>query len=76
MAQITLYIDDQLQARLRDVAEQRKVSQSQFVADLIRTATSGRWSQEVLDMAGAAPDFPLADELRAGLLPDPPRDGL
>lgn len=76
MAQVTLYLDDQLQAQLRQAAEQRKVSQSQFVADLIRKATAGQWSQEVIAMAGSAPDFPLAEELRAGLAPDPARDGL
>ena len=36
MAQITLYLDDATQAKLRDAAARRKVSQSQFVADLIR----------------------------------------
>lgn len=75
MAQITLYIDDATQQRLREAAEQRKVSQSQFVADLIRKATAAReWPPEVLALAGAIPDFPLAEELRAGMPPDAPRE--
>ncbi len=74
MAQITLYIDDSTQARLREAAAQRKVSQSQFVADLIRRATDPCWPPEVLALAGSMPDFPLAEELRAGLPPDPVRD--
>ena len=73
MAQISLYIDDATQARLRDAAALRKVSQSQFVADLIRKATASEWPPEVLALAGAIPDFPLADELRAGLAPDAER---
>ena len=73
MAQISLYIDDATQARLRDAAALRKVSQSQFVADLIRKATASEWPPEVLALAGALPDFPLADELRAGLAPDAER---
>jgi len=73
MAQITLYIDDATQARLREAAASRKVSQSQFVADLIRKATASEWPPEVLALAGSVPDFPLADELRAGLPPDPER---
>ena len=32
MAQITLYIDDTTQSRLRDAAARQQVSQSQFVA--------------------------------------------
>lgn len=74
MAQITLYIDDATQAKLREAAAQRKVSQSQFVADLIRRATDDAWPAAVLALAGSVPDFPLAEELRAGLLPDPERD--
>lgn len=74
MAQITLYIDDATQAKLREAAAQRKVSQSQFVADLIRRATDSVWPPEALALLGSIPDFPLAEELRAGLLPDPERD--
>ncbi len=74
MAQITLYIDEATQARLRQAAAQQKVSQSQFVADLIRRATDNVWSPQALALFGSDPDFPLADELRSGLPPDPERD--
>lgn len=73
MAQLTLYIDDATQKRLREGAALRKVSQSQFVAELIRKATANEWPPEVLALAGSIPDFPLAEELRAGLPPDLPR---
>jgi len=73
MAQITLYIDDATQARLRDAAALRKVSQSRFVADLIRKATASEWPPEVMALAGSVPDFPLAEELRASLSPDAER---
>ena len=74
MAQITLYIDDATQTKLREAAAQRKVSQSQFVADLIRRATANAWPPEALALFGSIPDFPLAEGLRAGLPPDPERD--
>ena len=73
MAQLTLYLEDDLQARLREAAEQRKVSQSQYVANLIRRATAAEWPNEVLEMAGSIPDFPLSEELRAGQPPDAER---
>jgi hypothetical protein len=65
MAQITLYIDDATQLRLREAAASRNVSQSQFVADLIRRATADQWPQEVLALAGSVPEFPDVDTLRA-----------
>ncbi len=70
MAQVTLYIDADTQQRLREAAARRKVSQSQFVAELIRRATAAEWPPEVLALAGSLPDFPLAEELRAGQPPD------
>jgi hypothetical protein len=73
MAQVTLYIDDATQKRLREVAALRNVSQSQFVADLIRKATANEWPPEALALIGSVPDFPTAEELRAGLPPDSPR---
>ena len=74
MAQITLYIHDATQVKLREAAAERKVSQSQFVADLIRRATVNAWPPEALALFGSIPDFPLAEELRAGLPPDLERD--
>lgn len=73
MAQITLYIDDSTQSRLRDAAARQQVSQSQFVAELIRRATDTTWPDEVLALAGSVPDFPQADALRAGLAEDAAR---
>ena len=58
MPQVTLYIDEATQARLREAAAQRKVSQSQFVAELIRNATANQWPAEVLALAGIAQSAP------------------
>ncbi len=73
MAQITLYIDDAVQRSLKAAAARRQVSQSQFVADLIRRATATEWPDDVLGLFGSIPDFPLAEELRAGQPPDTAR---
>ena len=47
---------------------------TQSVAELHRLTTDNIWPPEVLALAGALPDFPLSDELRAGLPPDAERD--
>ena len=73
MAQITLYLDDALQARLREHAARQQVSQSQFVANLIRQAVDDRWPEDVLALAGTLRSFPDADELRAASGADAPR---
>lgn len=73
MAQVTLYIDDATQARLRAAALSRRVSQSQFVAELVRQATESTWPDAVLALAGSAPDFPDAQALRVALAEDTTR---
>ena len=73
MAQITLYLDDSLQARLKESAARQQVSQSQFVADLIRQAVQDHWPDEVLALDGSVQDFPLADALRSSPGTDAPR---
>jgi hypothetical protein len=73
MAQITLYLEDALQARLKASAERHQMSQSQFVAKLIRQAVDDQWPPEVLALAGSMADFPNADELRASNGTDVPR---
>ncbi len=74
MAQITLDIDESTHAKLLAAAAQRQVSQSEFVAELIRRATANEWPPAALALFGSIPDFPLADELRAGLPADAERD--
>ena len=76
MPQVTLYIDDDTQASLRDAAARKQVSQSQFVAELIRHATRTTWPDEVLALAGALAEFPSAEQLRAGMGQDAPRAAL
>lgn len=76
MPQVTLYIDDDTQASLRNAAARNQVSQSQFVAELIRHATRTTWPDEVLALAGSLTEFPSAEELRAGMGVDAPRVAL
>lgn len=72
MARITLYLDDALPARLRESAARQQVSQSQFVANLIRQAVDDRWPEDVLALAGALQHSPSAEELRAAEGADAP----
>jgi hypothetical protein len=74
MAQVTLYIDDSLLAKMRETAAAHGISQSQYVTNLIREALQEHWPQDVLLLAGALPRFPLPEALRAeeGAAAEPP----
>jgi hypothetical protein len=73
MAQVTLYLDSRTDKQLAQAARGAKLSKSRYVAELIRQKSAGQWPPEFLKLAGAYPDFPTVEEIRAGLGSDLPR---
>lgn len=53
MAQITLYVDDELAKAMRDAAEAAGVSLSRWIANLARERTASTWPAEFLALEGA-----------------------
>lgn len=74
MAQITLYLDDELEARVRAAAKAANLSQSRWVANLIEEKLSDEWPAAVVALAGAWRDFPEAEVLREDLGEDVARE--
>jgi len=76
MSQLTLYLDAETESRMKTAAKAAGLSQSRWVAGLIREKTANRWPDAVVRLAGAWADFPDAEEIRAGLGEDAPRESL
>ena len=76
MAQLTLYLDQETVSKMRQAAASEGLSQSQWVARLIKARLETEWPQAVKDLAGSWTEFPEADELRRGLGDDVPRESL
>jgi predicted transcriptional regulator len=74
MAQITLYLDDELETRLRAAARAANLSQSRWVANLIAEKLHDEWPAAVAALAGAWTDIPEAAALRAELGQDAARE--
>lgn len=64
MAQVTLYLDDETARRARRAAKAAGLSQSRWLAELVRERTAREWPVEVRELAGTWGDFPEAEELR------------
>jgi len=64
MAQLTLYLDRETAGKMRQAAESEGLSQSQWVARLIKARLESEWPQAVRELAGAWTEFPEVDELR------------
>jgi hypothetical protein len=73
MAQMTIYLPDAVEKKVRKAAKAKGKSVSRWIADQVVESLDDAWPQSVLDAAGAAPDFPTADELRKNYGPNAPR---
>ena len=73
MAQVTIYLDPDTVAKARAAARKAGLSQSRWIAELIRRHAEADWPRTVLRLAGSWPSFPRAAEIRAGLGEDAPR---
>lgn len=76
MGQVTLYLDKECEQKLARAAKRAQLSKSRWVANLIRERTSAKWPAAFTDLAGAFPDFPRVEEIRAGYGEDTPRIAL
>lgn len=65
MAQITIYLDDELLQQIKKTAKSAKLSQSQWITDLIRQQLSHSWPDDIKQLAGSWQEFPSAEEIRA-----------
>ena len=77
MGQVTIYLDDETEERMKQAADDAGVPRSRWVADLIRERTRADWPESFRDLVGSwEGDFPEVDEIRASLGQDAPRDEL
>lgn len=64
MAQVTIYLDDEVMALVKAATKTSGISQSQWIAEAVRLRVKKEWPDSVLAMAGAWPDFPTAEDIR------------
>jgi hypothetical protein len=76
MAQITIYLPDDLEKQARKAAKAQRKPVSRWIADQLVQTLDNRWPKGVLDAAGALPDFPDLQTIRKGYGRDVGRESL
>ncbi|MBV9304414.1 MAG: hypothetical protein JOY62_06010 [Acidobacteriaceae bacterium] len=66
MAQITIYLPDDIENKARKAAQERQTSVSRWIADQISQNLRDTWPKSVLDAAGAVPEFLSLETIRRG----------
>ena len=64
MAQITIYIPNDLEVEVKSMAKSLNISMSKFISKMLEQKVKNEWSTETEDLAGAWNDFPSLEEIR------------
>lgn len=64
MGQVTIYLDDENEKRLKAAAKAARVPVSRWVASLVEKKAGAIWPESVRGLAGAWRDFPDLESIR------------
>ena len=74
MSQITIYLEDSLEEKIRLHAKQEGLSVSKWIAQKLVVNNRETWPSNVLAAFGTWADVPEVEALRANDPPDSPRE--
>jgi len=64
MGQVTIYLDSEIEKKMRAFVKSINISKSKWIANLIEEKIRNEWPESVINLAGAWKDFPTAEEIR------------
>jgi len=77
MGQVTIYLDKEIENKLKTAAKSSKLSVSRWVANIIQEKISTEWPADVVELAGSwKEDFPTLEEIRSTAGVDTQREAL
>ena len=76
MGQVTIYLEDRIETKMKSAAKSAKLSQSKWIAGVIEAKVLNEWPSSVINLSGAWEDFPTVAEIREGYTIDSIREEL
>ncbi len=76
MGQVTIYLDDENEKRLKAAAKAAGMPVSRWVSSLVEEKTRTVWPESVRRLAGAWQDFPELEAIRESAGKDSAREAL
>mgnify|MGYP005865868015 CR=1 FL=1 len=73
MAQVTIYMDSSLEAKIKEVAKQSGLSISKFIAKTLEQKVQNSWDDDIQNLSGSWSDFCTLEEIRSNT-PDKARE--
>jgi hypothetical protein len=64
MAQITIYINNDLESKVKEIAASQETSISKYISTVIERNINNNWNPKIKNLAGSWSDFPSIEEIR------------
>jgi len=74
MAQVTIYIPNELETHIKDSARSLGISVSKFITAVLTQKVKNEWGDDIRKLSGTWQDFPSLDSIRAAEGIDAPRE--
>ena len=76
MAQITIYINNELESKVKKIANSLNISISKYISTIVEKNIQDSWNPKVKKLAGSWSNFPTIDEIRSNSAKDIKREEL
>ncbi len=77
MGQVTIYLDNEIENKMKTAAKTSDLSVSKWIANIIKEKILTEWPQDVVSLAGSwKDDFPSLEEIRSSQAVDTCREDL
>lgn len=73
MAQVTIYLDNSLEVKIKEIAKQSGLSISKFISKTLEQNIKSSWDNDVKKLSGSWNDFCSIEKIQ-NTTPDVPRE--
>ncbi|MEA3373960.1 MAG: CopG family transcriptional regulator [Campylobacterota bacterium] len=74
MSQVTIYINNQLEEKIKKIAQSMNVSISKFIVSAVEQQLKEEWPNSIKKLSGSWSDFPNEKEIRQTKVDDMKRE--
>ncbi len=64
MAQVTIYMNNDLESKIKNIANSLGISISKFIANILEQKVQNEWNTTTKQLVGSWDDFPTLEEIR------------